>query len=110
MNPKRLPLNNSIEARRHAAALIEAGKPFSTGGSLCGKVGDPPNSTGSLPEKYVQSARNAQYLIYSYDTPIAWLTVNGTWLIPEEFYSATTTKHQGMTRVWLLPSDGGNPL
>lgn len=33
-------------------------------------------------------------VIYSYDTPIAWLDA-GLWIIPDVSYSITTSKHQG---------------
>lgn len=38
------------------------------------------------------------YVIYSYETPIAWHAA-GSWTIPAEHYSHTTTTHQGIVRV-----------
>ena len=40
---------------------------------------------------------HADYLVYSYATPIAW-HVGGSWVIPFESYSATTTRHQNLVR------------
>lgn len=37
------------------------------------------------------------YTIMSYDTPIAWLT-GGKWYMPQDRYSTTTSRHQGMVR------------
>ena len=36
----------------------------------------------------------AQYIVYSYDTPIAWLTRQGEWVKNQMFYSTTTRRHQ----------------
>lgn len=48
---------------------------------------------GILPEKYHTSVDKSGYVVYSYDTPIAWLTGN-TWHVPQVHYSATSNKHQ----------------
>jgi hypothetical protein len=47
-----------------------------------------------LPSKYHDSFMNAEYAVYSYNTPIAWYGPDG-WTFPEEKYSATTSRHQG---------------
>lgn len=39
--------------------------------------------------------------VYSYGTPIAWVTVHGTVVIPDESYSVTTSGHQGLCRAYL---------
>lgn len=36
----------------------------------------------------------AQYVVYSYDTPIAWRTKTGAWVRNVTRYSATTSGHQ----------------
>ncbi len=37
------------------------------------------------------------YVIFSYDTPIAWFYKNG-WELDSRRYSVTTSKHQGLIR------------
>lgn len=53
---------------------------------------------GQLPQEYWASARNAQYLIYSYQTPIAWVDSDGVWFVPDVRYSVTTTNHQSAVK------------
>lgn len=66
-------------------------------------------SFGQLAQSYVNEIRDSvvRYVIYSYDTPIAWRRIaewspDGSpvweWVIPSEKYSATTSKHQGKVR------------
>src|ERR1022692_987307 len=66
---------------------------FTTHGALEGVPG-PAVSFGRLPYEWLSSARNADYVVYSYSTPIAW-HVYGGWMVPDEHYSATTSCHQG---------------
>jgi hypothetical protein len=61
--------------------------------------------TGQLPAEYVPSARQADYVVYSYQTPIAWHTPYAGWLYPAERYSVTTTKHQGRVHTALSQLD-----
>ena len=42
------------------------------------------------------------YVIYSYDTPIAWLRGDGSWFMPVADYSATTTRHKNTIRAAIL--------
>lgn len=37
----------------------------------------------------------ATYVVYSYETPIAWRLRSGAWIKNGTRYSATTAKHQG---------------
>ena len=59
---------------------------------------------GQLDADEIVSAQlwHATYVIYSYETPIAWRTVDGEWVISPERYSRTTGRHQsylyGLTR------------
>ena len=39
----------------------------------------------------------ADYIVYSYDTPIAWHSSNGWYVVAQKF-SVTTSKHQNYTR------------
>lgn len=93
----RLPLNNSIAARCDASEAVQRDLPFSnTAKSLQGVPGGAVY-LGQLPQEYRASALAADYVIYSYLTPIAWLTAQGFWVMPETRYSATTSKHQTIT-------------
>ena len=38
------------------------------------------------------------YVIYSYETPIAWLRGDGEWAMPEAGYTPTTKKHKATIR------------
>lgn len=59
-----------------------------------GRLGDPYRT--QLQQLF--KARIVSYIIYSYGTPIAWMTMHGTWVMPEESYSSTTTHHQNVVR------------
>lgn len=65
--------------------------------SFRGETGHASNWTGfgSLPTEFHESAGSATYTIYSYATPIAWLTSEGEWVQPAVRYSLTTSNHQG---------------
>jgi hypothetical protein len=68
---------------------------FRTGGSMRGEVTPfGAGSLGMLPAQYADSARAADYVVYSYATPIAWHAA-GEWVMPEVRYSVTTSKQQG---------------
>lgn len=41
------------------------------------------------------------YVVWSYNTPIAFVTWNGSIRIPDESYSVTTTHHQNMCHAWM---------
>lgn len=83
------------------AAVIAARGRFQAAKSLSGRpcAGFPAATcAGSLP--HVHRCRLAgddpDYVILSYDTPIAW-HADGTWRVPNVRYSLTTTQHQ-----WLI--------
>lgn len=60
----------------------------------------PATTMGHLPPRYHASAHAAVYVVYSYDTPIAWVlevqhgTSDYTYVIPDVGYSVTTGQHQ----------------
>lgn len=67
--------------------------------------------TGRMPEEDARILRGhrqaggIRYVIYSYNTPIAYLTVGmaqgrgvSKWIVPDARYSVTTSKHQGRVR------------
>lgn len=87
--------------------------PFKTSGALRGDVqkGRPwMRGWGQLPQKYWDSAERAEYVVFSYDTPIAWRVrstpgsqaakdgFEGTWYVPNVHYSMTTSRHQSKIR------------
>lgn len=59
-------------------------------------------TTGRLPEpwwsKFVTRAKEA-YVVYSYNTPIAWWDATTGWVIPDVKYSPTTSRHQSIVRL-----------
>jgi hypothetical protein len=68
---------------------------FRAGGAMRGE--NTPHGAGTLgdlPAQWHDSARSADYVVYSYVTPIAW-HAGGAWVMPEVSYSVTTTRQQG---------------
>lgn len=63
-------------------------------------------SSGELPSRLAQIMRERDesivQVIYSYNTPIAWLDA-GQWIVPLVRYSVTTGKHQSY--LWELNSE-----
>jgi hypothetical protein len=45
------------------------------------------------------------YSIMSWDTPMAWLTTDGYWVMPDVRYSQMTSVMQGTVRAWLLTGE-----
>ncbi|MFI5840562.1 hypothetical protein ACIA8K_12720 [Catenuloplanes sp. NPDC051500] len=105
---------------RNADGRIQALVPFNAGnltgvhvGVLSGGI-----ETGQLPEEYAKPLRDAKslwtgnyvsgdgkvpadapvYVVYSYETPIAWVTASRKRVIPDTKYSMTTSRHQGIVR------------
>ena len=61
----------------------------------------PAACTGSLPVEYHDELAFATYVVYSYDTPIGWVTRDGRYVVPAQRYSQTTGKHQSiLSRAW----------
>lgn len=51
---------------------------------------------GRLPAQYWGSVGHASYIVWSYNTPIAWRDYwTKEWIMPDEWYSVTTKIHQG---------------
>lgn len=77
--------------------VVEAREPFKTSGAFRAQVAEDTAWTtevGRLPGEYHESCREADYIVYSYGTPIAWHGPDG-WTFPDEKYSVTTSRHQG---------------
>jgi hypothetical protein len=57
-------------------------------------------------EKYNKERDFIHYVVYSYNTPIAWHTLGG-WYIVSQKFSQTTSKHQNLTRRAIADSLAG---
>ena|SRR5882757_6973427 len=80
------------------ADVLQAREAFKTSGSLNGGPVTVLYTTGRLSEDLVQSARSADYVVWSYATPIAWHLAADGWVVPEVSYSVTTSRQQGKIR------------
>lgn len=73
---------------------------------------DEPMSAGRLVEtpwrdkfELAKKLELIDYVVYSYNTPIAWvLRCHGEVIIPDVSYSTTTSKQQNLCRAYLKPS------
>lgn len=45
--------------------------------------------------------KGVAYIVYSYSTPIAWVTNDGEIVVPDVKYSVTTSRQQTLCRAWL---------
>lgn len=52
---------------------------------------------GMLPYTSLRDLEGAEYIVYSYATPIAWFK-NGGWQVPSYKYSVSTSRHQSIVR------------
>lgn len=82
-----------------AAAIgvkLAAREPFLTGAQLSGWPGSVgAASVGQLPKEWHDTVQaNADYVVVSYHTPIAWHERGIGWVRPLVTYSQTTTRHQ----------------
>ena len=84
------------------AKAISEDKSFKTYGSLRGIYcpEGSPWSWGRLDYDHRATVKDADYVIYSYQTPIAWRT-QGQWIQPAARYSVTTSKQQSTVRLAL---------
>jgi len=70
-------------------------------------AGFAPHETGRLPREWAARYRSDAaspgviYTATSYAAPIAWVRQAGQVVIPDEGYSATTSRHQNFCRAWL---------
>jgi len=104
--------NSEIPGRIHAL------QPFLSVGKIEGGVrvwsghSGPAISLGHLPAQFHESARSAVYVVYSYETPIGWVTEHEgrgcrevyRYHIPDVGYSPTTGQHQyTLLEEWSAP-------
>jgi hypothetical protein len=78
------------------AALIADGKPFATNAEFSGRPGPLGfMETGYLPAEWHATAKgSADYVVFSYGTPIAWREPGIGWVRPLVKYSVSTGRHQ----------------
>lgn len=91
--------------QRQAIGCIARGEQFEAA-ALSG--GPNRHDTGQLPDCFRElfAHDRPSYVVYSYATPIAWVTDRGDVRIPETKYSVTTSKHQSYARqglAWRRP-------
>lgn len=55
--------------------------------------------TGWLPREHRAAVLAADYVVYSYATPIAWHVPGEGWTVPDVKYSVTTSRHQAQARL-----------
>ena len=53
---------------------------------------------GEALRRFKEDEARIRYVVKSYATPIAWRLEDGTWVVPEEKYSHTTSRHQFRVR------------
>jgi hypothetical protein len=96
----------SPQARSEAVSLMSSESNFERSGisgQRASKSSLPPRQ-GELPEDVYRdlvetiSRDDVSYVIFSYQTPIAWVHRNGAVTMPEIGYSATTSQHRKMVR------------
>lgn len=83
---------------------LEKFEDFKTYGNLRGEKADPYRTgytIGALNPVWLEGpegVRNADYIVYSYQTPIAWHVQGFGWIMPDTKYSVTTSKAQSRIR------------
>jgi hypothetical protein len=88
-------------SRNDAKAEIAARREFK-GNSMFGSYGTSYGGHiyGRAAELWAadQIGGQIEYVVVSYATPIAWYTKRGEWVVPQEKYSHTTSRHQSVVR------------
>lgn len=96
----RVTTRGDVANRSRIAGAIDAGREFVSGGGLSGAPGGVSGfGCGRLPEEYHSAVGGAEYVVFSYGTPVAWRGGCGVWVVPDVSYSVTTSRHQGLVRV-----------
>lgn len=94
-----------MTTNREASALIAANHSVSNStGSLRGVTGSPGLSSANWlnddeKKKFLLDYPVIVYTVYSYDTPIYWVTQDGTRYRVQQKFSPTTSKHMGLCPV-----------
>jgi hypothetical protein len=89
--------------QRQAIAAIARGENFQAS-ALCGyELSDAKwcgvgVAYGEALRRFKEDEARIRYVVKSYATPIAWKLDDGTWEVPAEKYSVTTSRHQSVVR------------
>ena len=80
------------------ARALRNGEPFTTSGALSGEAYPLIVEGGRLSYDWASRIDRPLYVVRSYATAIAWQNNDGTWVMPDDTYSVTTSKHQSTVR------------
>ena len=80
------------------ARALRNGEPFTTSGALSGEAYPLIVGGGRLSYDGASRIDRPLYVVRSYATAIAWQNYDGTWVVPDDEYSPTTSKHQSTVR------------
>ena len=89
---------------RTAFEPISRREAFVTGGALSARTHTGPGDQlnfGKMSEgsrSIIKALNDIDYVVHSYATPIGVHSESQGWVIPEDKYSSTTSKHQGQVR------------
>jgi hypothetical protein len=103
---RRLSPHEAITARAEFRDRWLSGGAATSGGGTRGGG----TECGHLPQQYWKFLRDADYVVFSYETPIAWhVPAAGpgdvdAWWLPDVRYSSTTDEHQAVVRLALRPA------
>jgi hypothetical protein len=81
---------------KHEQTFRSSSRPVNGNSPWSGRPGGA-DSLGYLPRQYHAAARAARYVVYSYATPIGWVTVAGEHVVPDVGYTLTTGAQQYST-------------
>jgi hypothetical protein len=91
---------------REVAEAIRDRKPFETYGALRAtrpnylSTWDAGRLSGDDLARFEHDSQSIRYVVWSYATPIAWVTEDGTAYSVRQRFSVTTSQHQG--KLYLL--------
>lgn len=100
---RRLAVKCNIRDRALARELTGRGEAWQNSTGTMRAHPGPPETMGYLPHEWHESASKAEYVIMSYNTPIAWYRRSSRsgppiWTVPDVRYSQTTSVQQGNVR------------
>lgn len=84
---------------KNLGEAVSAREPFVGPSSRGGSPEDVGTGTGYLPSEHAETMRahNPNYIVKSYNTPVAWHGEKG-WVVPDVKYSRTTSRLQSTIR------------
>ncbi len=93
----------SANGRAKVTAAIEARRAFEQAAMSGRTLTHPVFTSGKLPVEYRDALREAVtagpvYVVFSYETPIAWFAGEAGWTVPAVRYSPTTDGHLRVAR------------